>query len=252
MKKIRILQFRKTTTCIRNEVGVYTRAFQSLPITLDFLQVFHENIDWKDPKKICADADGILLGGSSDLFFDGGLNTTDDPVILSRYLADLLEPLFTHIATHHIPTLGICFGHQILAHVRGVRILNDTMQAKMGSHEVILTEEGRRDPLFRNIPSQFTAQYGHKDSLSILPEGATLLAYGEQCHYSALRLARNIYSLQFHPELSADDIRNRNVADPKYLPSDDIVQSMTRESPHSTRILHNFIFEIIGINITHA
>lgn len=245
MKKILILQFRKNPENIANEIDVYTQAFQRLPVSLVFKNVFNDPIDWGNPESICGGADAVILGGSGDLFFDGGLEECNEAVTKSCSLAKLHAPLFSYLEKKHIPTLGICFGHQILAYANGVQILNDKQQAKVGSHEIVLTEEGRNDPLFSNMQQQFTVQYGHRDSLSTLPEGATLLAYGEQCHYSALRFCFNRYSLQFHPELTADYMRKRYIADPSYLPKGSTVETAIRDSRHSEQIFHNFVYKIM-------
>jgi GMP synthase-like glutamine amidotransferase len=247
MKKILILQFRKNPENVKSEQGVYERAFQSLPVSLVFKNVFYDVLAWESPVSICEGADAVILGGSGDLFFDGGLNATHEAVTCSCDFAHLHKPLFAYIQERNIPLLGICFGHQLIAHMHGVRVRNDQKQAKVGSHEVVLTEEGRNDPLFEGVPSQFTAQYGHKDSLSVLPERAVLLACGEQCAYSALRLGTHCYSLQFHPELIADDMRKRYADNPSYLPPGSNVSTAIRESPHASKILHNFVF-----NIMHA
>ncbi len=245
MKNILILQFRKHPEKIADEVGVYTRSFQHLPVTLTFKNTFHDVLDWENPAVLCAGADAVILGGSGDLFFDGGLDATHEAVECSCNFARMHAPLFEYIVATGMPLLGICFGHQILAHAAGVRVHNDAIQAKVGSHEIVLTEEGREDPLFAGLPSSFTVQYGHKDSLSALPSRATLLAFGEQCRYSALRLGPKRYSLQFHPELTAEDLRSRCVKNPAYLPQGSTMENAIRESPHASHMLDNFVHHIM-------
>lgn len=244
------MQFRKNPADIQKEIEIYTRDFAPLPVTLSFKNIFYDSIDWSNPKSICEDADALIFGGSGDLFFDGGLCHDDQAIVSSCTYAKLHEPLFKYLFAHHIPTLGICFGHQMLAYTHGVQVRNDTEQAKTGSHEVVLTEEGRMDPLFAGIPSQFTAQYGHRDSISSLPDGAVLLAYGEQCRYSAVRLGPKRYSLQFHPELIADDMRRRCADNPTYLPPGTDINTAIRESDDASKVLHNFVFNIMHAGAT--
>lgn len=246
MKKLLVLQFRKFPQNIEKEIKVYTRAFQTLPVTITFKNVFHDQLDWNYPERICKDADGVILGGSGDLYFDGGLEDNDEAVLMSQNFAQLQLPLFAYLKKREIPTLGICFGHQILAYTQGIQVHNDALQAKLGSHEVVLTEEGRHDPLFQGIPSQFTAQYGHRDSLSALPEGAVLLAFGEQCLYSAVRYAQHQYSLQFHPELTEEDMRLQYVTNKSHLLPRSDTEIVIRDSHHALKIFHNFVFLIMG------
>ncbi|QQR65145.1 type 1 glutamine amidotransferase [Candidatus Kaiserbacteria bacterium] len=245
MKNILILQFRKHTEHIVDEVRIYTRAFQHLPVTLTFRSAFHDGLDLKSPDLLCVEVDAIILGGSGDLFFDGGLDAAHEAVACSCNFARTHAPLFDYITQTNMPLLGICFGHQIFAHFAGVRVHNDLSQAKMGSHTIMLTDEGRNDPLFAGLPPSFAVQYGHKDSLSEMPLHATLLASGKQCKYSALRLGPKRYSLQFHPELTGEDIRSRCAKNPAYLPKGSTVENAICESPHASHILDNFVYLIM-------
>ena len=85
--------------------------------------------------------------------------------------------------------------------MHGGMVTNDREQSKMGAYEVSLTEEGKQDPLFKDLPETFYAQYAHKDSVTNLPDGATLLASSPVCKFAALRYGEKIYTMQFHPEV---------------------------------------------------
>ena len=51
-------------------------------------------------------------------------------------------------------------------------------------------------------------QATHGDSVDPVPPGATLLASNEKCATQALRLSDAVASVQFHPELRADTLRD--------------------------------------------
>ena len=139
------------------------------------------------------------------------------------------------------PTLAVCFGHQIMGKSSGASVMNNKTQAKVGSHKIFLTKEAKSDPVFKDLPDSFIAQYGHKDSLCTTPSNATLLVYGERCFYSALRYGNNRYSVQFHPELDAKDVLNKFKSHPDYLPPDTTPEKLVEESPYATKILLNFV-----------
>src|SRR4029077_14766691 len=74
---------------------------------------------------------------------------------------------------------------------------------------VSLTEQGRRDPLFVDLPDVFDAYGGHKEGASALPSDVACLAYSADCPIQAFRVGDNVYATQFHPELDADGISTR-------------------------------------------
>ena len=57
-------------------------------------------------------------------------------------------------------------------------------------------------------------QYAHKDSVTKLPAGATLLAEGPKCKFSALRYGDTAYTLQFHPEIERLESTDHGPASP--------------------------------------
>lgn len=168
---------------------------------LGFLSALDESLAWTTPDQLLQQYDGVMFGGSSDLDFNGG-RSEDDPIrIISSLLLTRATDLILYALKEDFPTLGVCFGHQLIGSIRGGAVTNDTEQNKIGAHEVSLTEEGKKDALFSAMPENFFAQYAHKDSVTVLPEGATLLATGTMCRFSALRYGARVYTVQFHPEV---------------------------------------------------
>ncbi len=123
----------------------------------------------------------------------------------------------------------------------GVRVLHDPSQKKMGSYPVTLTQEGKRDALFHDLPETFVGQYGHKDSLSSVPAQAVLLANSDICRVSALRYGARVYTTQFHPELTAEDMKRRLKNSPGYLPEGVDVDSIIKPSPESSSLVARFV-----------
>lgn len=101
-----------------------------------------------------------------------------------------------------VPMLGICYGHQLLAHALGGQVGNRPEGIEIGTHTIRLTEAAAEDPLFQTMPQQFGAQLVHKQSVLGLPPDAVLLASGENEAHQAYRVGPCAWGVQFHPEFS--------------------------------------------------
>lgn len=141
------------------------------------------------------------------------------------------------------PTLGVCFGHQILAHALGGRVIKNPAGWEVGSREVDLTPAGLADPLFEGLPPRLLVMESHQDIVADPPPGALVLAanrFGAQ----ALAIGPSIRSVQFHPEYTPD--RLRFIVEPRReklaragIDVDEAVASI-RPTPDSRMILLNF------------
>jgi GMP synthase (glutamine-hydrolysing) len=151
-----------------------------------------------------ADWSGIILGG-------GPYNVSDPADSKSqtqrRVEAELL-PLIGRIVDADFPFLGCCYGVGTLGAVVGATV-DRTHPEPVGAMTVTLTEEGRRDPVFAELPDSFDAYGGHKEGASALPADVVRLGYSADCPIQAFRVGDNVYATQFHPELDADGICTR-------------------------------------------
>ena len=105
-----------------------------------------------------------------------------------------------------------------MARALGGECVNDLPNAELGTIELTLTEAGRNDPIFGQLPVTFTGQAGHEDHVVALPPDAVLLASSPRVPEQAFRFAgRPIYCTQFHPELDrrrcwSESSRTRNTS----------------------------------------
>ena len=116
-----------------------------------------------------ADWSGIILGG-------GPYNVSDPADSKSqtqRRVESELLPLIGRIVDHDFPFLGCCYGVGTLGSVVGATV-DRTYTEPVGALTVTLTEHGRRDPLFAELPDVFDAYGGHKEGASALPVGSGL------------------------------------------------------------------------------
>ena len=103
--------------------------------------------------------------------------------------------------------LGICYGHQLLAHALGGRVAPNPRGREIGSVEVETLPAAREDPLLCGLPERFIAQATHVESVVELPVPATLLARSRGDPHQAFRVGALAWGVQFHPEFDTDVIR---------------------------------------------
>jgi len=152
-----------------------------------------------DPSSVALDGvDALLIGGA------GKYSATQ-----TYPWTDGLHALVRRAADRSLPTLGSCWGHQVMARALGGRVIHDPDHSELGCGWVELTEAGAADPLFSRFPARFQANMGHHDRVAELPPGTTALARNDQ-PYQAFRLDdAPIYGTQFHSELDAERERER-------------------------------------------
>jgi GMP synthase-like glutamine amidotransferase len=108
-----------------------------------------------------------------------------------------------------IPTLGICFGHQLLCHSLGATVERADSRSS-GVWELALSPDGLSDDLFDSRGSGKdgapVALYSHQDHVTTIPESCLLLGSAEHNRVTAVRvmgedgLTLPAWGVQFHPE----------------------------------------------------
>jgi len=96
-----------------------------------------------------------------------------------------------------IPTLGICYGMQLMAQELGGRV-DRTGESEFGKTE-LRTEKGA---LFAGLPAEQTCWMSHRDSVVAPPAGARVVAGSPSTPVAAFEApGRGLYGVQFHPEV---------------------------------------------------
>ncbi|MDQ2702022.1 MAG: glutamine amidotransferase [Pseudomonadota bacterium] len=106
-----------------------------------------------------------------------------------------------------MPVLGICYGHQLLAHGLGGEVGDNPSGREMGTVELELLPPAAGDPLFRDLPDRFPAQSTHMQSVLRAPGGAAVLARSALDACQAFRWGEAAWGVQFHPEFSTAHMR---------------------------------------------
>lgn len=102
-----------------------------------------------------------------------------------------------------LPVLGVCYGHQLLAHALGGRSGPNPNARQIGTVTSQLIDNYRNDPLLGHLPAMFSAQTSHSEVVLELPPGAQRLATSPLDQNFAIRFTENVWGVQFHPEFSA-------------------------------------------------
>jgi GMP synthase (glutamine-hydrolysing) len=125
---------------------------------------------------------GIVLSGGPSSVYEAG-SPTLDPKILQL----------------GIPTLGICYGFQVMAQQLGGEVANTGLR-EYGATDVTLAAGG--STLLGDQPLEQTTWMSHGDSVSKAPEGFEVLASSASTPVAAFASDdKKMYGVQWHPEV---------------------------------------------------
>jgi GMP synthase (glutamine-hydrolysing) len=140
----------------------------------------------------------ILSGGPASVYAEG---------------APHVDPALFELG---IPTLGICYGMQLMALDLGGAV-DRTGMSEFGKTELTASES----ELFAGLPERQTVWMSHRDSVKAPPAGARVVAGSDSTPIAAFEEPqRGLYGVQFHPEVI--------------------------HTPHGTELLKNFLYSVAG------
>lgn len=105
-----------------------------------------------------------------------------------------------------LPTLGICLGGQLLAHVGGGEVRGEYGTPESGAVLITTTAAGRADPVLGVLGEGAHMIENHVDQITQLPAEAVLLGSSADVQNQAFRIGKRVWGLQFHPEVNAERI----------------------------------------------
>jgi GMP synthase (glutamine-hydrolysing) len=198
MKPFLILQLRPLDAACENELQAIVKYGGLKENEYRQIRMEREGV----PKLDLKDYSGIIIGG--------GPSNVSDPVEEKsaeqrKYETDLVQ-LYKQVFELDFPLLGTCYGVGSIADYLGCEVSREKYSESPGAIDVFLTEDAKNDSLTKGLPIKFRAFTGHKESCQMLPPGAVLLASSKTCPYQMFRFKKNIYTVQFHPELDFEGL----------------------------------------------
>jgi len=122
----------------------------------------------------------VLSGGPASVY------TSDAPICAPDVLS------------LNIPILGICYGMQLMAHLLGGNV-DPAKQREYGFAELIVDKPVL---LFDGLGDKLKVWMSHGDRIVALPDGFETVAHSGNSPIAAMAdVKRNLYGLQFHPEV---------------------------------------------------
>jgi GMP synthase (glutamine-hydrolysing) len=121
--------------------------------------------------------------------------------------SEALVPWLQEAVRAGTPVLGICYGHQLLAHALGGEVTHHPDGVEIGTVTVNRHAVSEADPLLGGLPERFPAQAVHWQSVRKLPANAVLLAGSAHEAHHAFRVGERAWGVQFHPEFSDPALR---------------------------------------------
>jgi len=184
--KLGILETDTLDADINKKYGSYAEMFQRLFLSVDNKIEFnvYRVIEGIYPERI-EECDAYLITGSKSSAYDC------DPWIISlcNYVTDLHK--------QKKKLIGICFGHQLIAHALGGRVEKSEKGWGVGN---IVSNIEINQPWMNNPEKQFSLLVSHQDQVVQLPECSTLIAANEFCPNAAFQIENHILTFQGHPE----------------------------------------------------
>ncbi|MFC7049998.1 glutamine amidotransferase [Emcibacter nanhaiensis] len=175
-----------------------------------------------------------------------GILITGSPLMLSCPSAWMIDigPWLQDAIKKKVPTLGVCFGHQLLAHALGGKIGPNPNGLEAGTVSVEFSAARKDDPLFSLLSDEPLFQVHHYESILELPEGAEVLARNAHENYHAVRFGPMAWSIQFHPEISVELIRTLLMTDKENLLTNgyepDRILAGLQDTPEGPALLQRF------------
>ncbi len=97
-----------------------------------------------------------------------------------------------------LPILGICYGHQFLAHQLG----GEVKRGEKGEYGINECVFDLTSPLFKGLMERDVVWLSHRDEVSALPDGFRIIASSPIINIAGMENEeKKIFGIQFHPEV---------------------------------------------------
>lgn len=152
------------------------------------VQAYCELFSWDTAREkvLALNPHGFILSGGPASVYEPGAPTLPDYVLSSG-----------------VPVLGICYGMQLLAHYLGGQVASS--KHREYGQATLEIEDSRlwSHALGSSLRSPISVWMSHGDRIEKLPPGFEVIAHSTNSPIAGMaHVARNIYGIQFHPEVN--------------------------------------------------
>jgi GMP synthase (glutamine-hydrolysing) len=126
-----------------------------------------------------------------------------------------LAPVYVYESS--LPVLGICYGMQVVTKQLGGQVTPGT---KREYGHAVMHLSDIESPLFAGLTESTPVWMSHGDKIEAMPPDFKAIAYTENSPYAVIGNKKNIFGLQFHPEVA--------------------------HTPEGKTVLKNFVYKICG------
>ncbi|WP_461204297.1 glutamine amidotransferase [Clostridium sp. DL1XJH146] len=193
--KFVILKTGSTYPNIKDEFGDFEDMIKK-GMRIDDEQIELVDVRGNDKLPDYKDCTGVIITGSHSM-------VTDE----EKWIRDI-EKWISESISEHIPILGICFGHQLIANAFGGKVWYHPKGIELGEINVNLTDEGKKDVILGELGEKFSSYAAHSQTVVKLPSCAKKLAYNSFDENHAFRIGDCIWSVQFHPEFTKEIVNS--------------------------------------------
>ncbi|MFK8012466.1 MAG: glutamine amidotransferase [Marinicellaceae bacterium] len=236
-KFIAIIQTGEPIASVLNQYGGFDQMFiQHMQIAPEKTKTYHVYQDQAPSFPSLENLAGIIITGSPSM--------VTEKKDWSEATIDWLKK----IVEMDIPTLGVCYGHQLLACALGGQVDWNPNGRQIGNVKMQLSKSATNDPLFSKIhksnQSSLNFNATHSQSVIVLPKKVQLLGSTNLDPNHCFRYKNHIWGAQFHPEFSTKVINAYIIARSKEIEQEGLdpkdIQSKILHHKNGAALLKQF------------
>ncbi|HUT80556.1 MAG TPA: glutamine-hydrolyzing GMP synthase [Candidatus Bathyarchaeia archaeon] len=143
----------------------------------------------------------LIKKNVKSIIFSGGPNS-----VYTKHAPKVSKETMSFLEEQNIPILGLCYGHQFISLYFGGKV----SPGNQNEYGKTIIKIQNNQHLFQGFEHENSVWMSHGDKVTMLPEGFTITASSENCSIAAFEnLEKNIFGLQFHPEVVHTDNGNQ-------------------------------------------